>query len=645
MRPLIDRSVQGRTLSDRRGEVRPSSDRRVLAVVARRPERDHVKSRLAAAIGPGPALGAYRDLLDGTLRACEQVAGAALVLALDSPEPHHGGEAEKAWSPGSRWRVEAQRGAGLGARLASVFADAFGAGAASVVIVNSDSPALPPAYLRLAFDLLASDDSPRAGAPVEPVAPAMGGRSGGAAATLVAGPTTDGGYYLIGTDLASWRARGEEITAILESTPMGTASAFAHTEQAALERGLRLRSLPLWVDVDEPADLPVYERLTRGAAAPRGEPLIGLREVYLHVTNRCGLSCPQCYNSTAPRAPGELTTRSWKDAIDQCVALGARSFVFIGGDPFVRDDLLELIGYVTGARRRQARIFFNGLLDERSAHTLAQAGHSRLRPLVSVDGPEEVNDALRAPGNFANVLVSIRHLIAAGLSPVANTVVLRPTLAGLPRLARTLRAAGVERLHLIFPHQRGGLPEHLDLVPSGGEMLAAVRRLRRTAAEIGLSIDNVTAWQRRLRSRNDLCAAGCTDIAIDPYGKVHACPITCGDPAFVAGDLCRQELAVILRDSPGLRLLRHAHARDRAACAACPVVDACGGECWMQAHYAARVRREPAGPSAPFPYCDLMRPLFEELIAEARAEGGETPAGAETPVGVGAPDYTLFDCI
>jgi hypothetical protein len=77
----------------------------------------------------------------------------------------------------------------------------------------------------------------------------------------------------------------------------------------------------------------------------------------------------------------------------------------------------------------------------------------------------------------------------------------------------------------------------------------------------------------------------------------------------------------------------------------------------MQAHYAARVRGEPAGWTAPFPYCDLVRPMFEELIVDAIAKGeiGEACAPGEA-CGVGAAadrgqaaagdaDYTLFDCI
>ena len=132
--------------------------------------------------------------------------------------------------------------------------------------------------------------------------------------------------------------------------------------------------------------------------------------------------------------------------------------------------------------------------------------------------------------------------------------------------------------------------------------------------------------------------------------------ITAGDPAFVAGSLGEQPLEAIWRASSSLRLLRAARARDRAECFACPVVDACGGECWVQAHYAARAGGRRAGYGAPFPYCELVRPMLAELAAEAATRGASGPTAVPPDAGsatgacggqaaAGAGDYALFDCI
>ena len=632
----------------------------MLVVMARQLMRGSVKTRLAGTIGDDAALTLYGRLLAGTLEQAERLEGVTLVMAQADQGPSRGPRRRHAADPlvgrASRWQRLSQRGETLGERLAAVFADVFDAGARAVAVIDSDSPAIPLDYLEQAFAQ-------------------MGDRR------LVVGPAADGGYYLVGLDHSMWRRHSEAVVGLLTSSPMSTASLLAYTERAARVRGLDLVQLPLWVDVDDPDDVALLERL-EGGAPLRGEPLESLREVYLHVTHRCGRACRHCYNTDSLWDPDELTTDQWRDAIDQCVALGASSFVFIGGDPLLRDDFVPLVDHITGTHEAKARFFFNSYVDEALAGELARVGRGLLRPLVSIDGPRDINDELRGEGSYDDVMASIANLLAVGLEPVANTVLVRPALPGLAQLARELRAAGLSRLHLILPHQAGGvaaaatradqgcapaggargtdarLGGGLDLVPSGDELLAAVRELLCAAADIGLTVDNLPSWRRRLGARNDLCAAGCKDLSVDPYGNVHACVITAGDPAFVAGSLRAQPLEDIWRASSSLRLLRAARARDRAECLVCPVVDACGGECWVQAHYAARAHERPAGYTAPFPYCDLVRPMLEELAAEAERAAATAQAAAPAAVACGAAceagggqssageaDYSLFDCI
>ena len=653
---------------------------RVLVVMARPLVAGAVKTRLAATVGDEAALALYARLLRGTLTQAERLGDVTLVLAeADTTGPgttmELGGDAfDQGAGPGEDvlagrawdWQRLVQRGASLGDRLAGVFADAFAAGAGSVVAVGSDSPAIPIEYLERAFAETRAAPAASDGAAADPHA--TSGR-------LVAGPSADGGYYLLGLAHATWQRHGVDIAGLLTSSPMSSPSLLAYTERTARARSLELVQLPLWVDVDRPEDVALLERLD-GDGRLRGEPLEGLREVYLHLTHRCGRVCRHCYDRGAFRNPDELTTDEWKDAIDQCAALGASSFVFIGGDPLLRADFAALVDHITGRHEAKVRFFFNSLVDAAVADELARVGRGLLKPLVSIDGTREINDALRGDGCHDDVMESIVNLLAVGLEPVANTVLVRPALPGLAQLARELRAAGVSRLHLILPHQTGGVAPDVParaggepggLVPSGDELLAAVRALLRVAAEIGLVVDNVPSWRRRLGARNDLCAAGCKDLAIDPQGNVHACVITAGDPAFIAGSLREQWLEEVWRASSSLRLLRAARARDRVECLLCPVVDACGGECWVQAHYAARAHERSAGYSAPFPYCDLVRPMFEELAVEAERSAASIPDVKEArsvrtavPEGVacgaaceagggqssaGDADYSLFDCI
>ena len=94
------------------------------------------------------------------------------------------------------------------------------AGHDAVCLLNSDSPTLPTAYLTAAATALA----------------APGDR-------IVLGPSTDGGYYLIGLKKPHRR--------LFQDIDWSTERVFAQTLARAREWGLPVHQLPTWYDVDD----------------------------------------------------------------------------------------------------------------------------------------------------------------------------------------------------------------------------------------------------------------------------------------------------------------------------------------------------------------------------------------------------------
>jgi rSAM/selenodomain-associated transferase 1 len=113
-----------------------------------------------------------------------------------------------------------QQGEDLGQRMRHAFQQRFEDGYDKVLIIGSDSPTLPTAYIRQAFD------SER---------------------EVMLGPSTDGGYYLIGMN--------RKVTDIFEGIAWGSERVLAETinRLQTLKAGLEL--LPVWYDVDRPEDL------------------------------------------------------------------------------------------------------------------------------------------------------------------------------------------------------------------------------------------------------------------------------------------------------------------------------------------------------------------------------------------------------
>ncbi len=191
----------------------PASERLLIFLKAPRP--GHVKTRLAAALGPERAAEAYRQLLGTLLHRLAELPSAELRFAPDDAAP----EIQPWLHPG--WTRSPQGPGDLGQRLTNAFAATFASGAERVVIIGSDCPDVSVCDIEFAWSALHTND-------------------------VVLGPATDGGYWLIGLR----RPAPELFTAMPWSTPQ----VFAETCARCARHRLRLQLLRELTDIDEPAD-------------------------------------------------------------------------------------------------------------------------------------------------------------------------------------------------------------------------------------------------------------------------------------------------------------------------------------------------------------------------------------------------------
>ena len=191
---------------------------RALFVVAKRPAAGQTKTRLCPPLASAEAAALYECFLRDTLDLMRQVGGVARgigYLPIDAAGYFHQLAPDMALTP--------QCGSGLGERLDRLLASALASGAGQAVVMDSDSPTLPAAYVSAAFAAL---DGP---------------------ADVVLGPCDDGGYYLIGMK----RPQPRLLREVQMSTPFVVRDTLALTQ----ELGLSVELLPRWYDVDTAAEL------------------------------------------------------------------------------------------------------------------------------------------------------------------------------------------------------------------------------------------------------------------------------------------------------------------------------------------------------------------------------------------------------
>lgn len=137
----------------------------------------------------------------------------------------------------------------------------------------------------------------------------------------------------------------------------------------------------------------------------------------VYVTGRCNLRCRHCFHwkEVAEGVPGP-SLDELRSLADSAARMGPLLWVsFGGGEPFLRDDLVEIADAFASHGLRHLAIPTNGLVEERQAdfirRTLSAHPDLHLSVSVSFDGPPDIHDAIRqVPGGHARSKDSVRAL-------------------------------------------------------------------------------------------------------------------------------------------------------------------------------------------------------------------------------------------
>lgn len=191
------------------------TDKNLLLVFIKNPEKGAVKTRLAKSIGDDQALKIYRKLLSITKSATDQ-------LNIDRQIWY-----SKFIEDGDLWPVgnyekKLQQGADLGERMKYAFKQAFADGYKKVVIIGSDCPSMTSQIIERAYRSLENNE-------------------------VVIGPCEDGGYYLLG--MAGFHPD------LFAGINWSTSSVYEETVFKVQNLNLSFELMPTLNDVDNKQDL------------------------------------------------------------------------------------------------------------------------------------------------------------------------------------------------------------------------------------------------------------------------------------------------------------------------------------------------------------------------------------------------------
>lgn len=318
--------------------------------------------------------------------------------------------------------------------------------------------------------------------------------------------------------------------------------------------------------------------------------------VVWNVCRHCNMTCPHCYSSASlRRSPQDLSTAEVLRILEELAAAGVGNVVWSGGEPLLRDDLVQLVAR-TRALGMTPHLSTNGVLLAEQARTLADAGLAYAG--VSLDAPGQKNDQYRGlAGGFDLAVRGLEAARVAGIKTGIRMTVTRKNARDLGAMLDLAARLDVDRFyvsHLVYagralgiagddlspPESRRLLLELFDRVaeaPSartrvvtGGNDSGGPLFVRWVAGRFGAAAGERVMGALVRRGGN---SAGEAILAIDHRGRVHPDQFW---QSAVLGDLREQSFGEVLAH-PLREGLKERTERLGGRCGGCRFVALCRG--------------------------------------------------------------------
>ena len=176
--------------------------------------------------------------------------------------------------------------------------------------------------------------------------------------------------------------------------------------------------------------------------------------LWFYTNYHCNLQCSYCLTESGPTVRRrELDADAILERAAEAKRLGFTGFGVTGGEPFIREDMPELVALL--ARDLPTVVLSNGtLFNDRRLRELEPLADLPVQIQISLDRPDPVeNDEMRGPENFRKVIEAIPKLVERGIGVRVATTLEDPD---------AVDAEEQERLCAL--HRSLGIPDHDHVV-------------------------------------------------------------------------------------------------------------------------------------------------------------------------------------
>ena len=190
-------------------------------------------------------------------------------------------------------------------------------------------------------------------------------------------------------------------------------------------------------------------------------------KLWIYTNYDCNIRCSYCVAKSSPNAPRRaIGLTNTKRLVDEAVTLGFAHVFFTGGEPFLLNDIYDMLAY--SSARVQTTVLTNAMILDKGQRLekLQAINNDNLIVQVSLDGGcPEPHDAYRGAGTWQKTVDGIRLLQQHGFRVRLSTTETPANSAHLPQVCEFHRTLGIpDEDHFIRPlAKRGYSKEGLEL--------------------------------------------------------------------------------------------------------------------------------------------------------------------------------------
>ncbi len=296
-----------------------------------------------------------------------------------------------------------------------------------------------------------------------------------------------------------------------------------------------------------------------------------LLSIHFDITYRCPLNCFHCYIDH--RKKKELGPQEIEKVLKDALNLNAMFVTYSGGEVFARKDFGDIL---SGRLGYSIKIISNGYyIGEREVKLLKENNVINVGISMFSKNPATHERITGVRDSFRRTVEAIRLLSENGIRVVVKTSIMKDNYKEYIGLLRWINSLGknvyAQYDMVITPTmlRREGVRELNIPFEEKKRLYARIKKIEKgREVKVEEMEDSV---KQKVAQDSIACYAGITGLYIAPDGRVYPCV----EWNELLGDVRKEGIVDIWRNSPRLREIRNLRIRDYKECSGCKYVGVC----------------------------------------------------------------------